>query len=194
MISPTWSLKLLFTVKQPLKNKKTAVGSARKKCRKLQFIETFFQTHDLVTAKQLLSSMMQYAVNGKGWIKENPSVILQFHKSLCIFIHEGYMISKKTKKWQVNAPSDIGSPMMKSSLSDKEYENPILVFKRAFKEYSIQEFDYFISGIVYFSQQMYRHGPESNLVRPYIHLSKMLDAAYLILEKGLQKSNNKKIK
>lgn len=193
MVSPTWSLKLLFTVKQPLKNKKTAVGSARKKRRKLQCIETFFQTHDLLTAKQMLSSMMQYAVNGKDWLKRDPSVILQFHQSLCLFIREGYMISKKTKKWQVNAASDIGSPIMRGSLSDKEYESPLLVFKRAFKEYSIQEFDYFISGIVYFSQEMYRYGPESNLVRPYIHLAKMLDAAYLILERGV-KNNNKKIK
>jgi hypothetical protein len=39
---------------------------------------------------------------------------------------------------------------------------PMLVFKRAFKEYSIKEYDYFISGIFYFSQQMYRSGPESN--------------------------------
>lgn len=136
--------------------------------------------------------MMQYAVNGKDWLKKDPSVILQFHKSLCIFIREGYMISKKTKKWKVNAASDIGSPMMKSSLSDKEYENPILVFKIAFEEYSIREFDYFISGIVYFSQEMYRYEPESNLVRPYIHLTKMLDAAYLILERKIQKNNNKK--
>lgn len=102
------------------------------------------------------------------------------------------MISKKAKKWKVNAAPDISSPMMKGALSDKEYEKPLLVFKRAFKEYSIQEYDYFISGIVYFSQEMYRHGPESNLVRPYIHLLKMLDAAYLMLERGVQKSNKKK--
>ncbi|MGG7437394.1 hypothetical protein ACQ7CU_04865 [Chryseobacterium arthrosphaerae] len=171
-----------------MKNKKVT----RKKRRKLHCIETFFKTHELVTAKQMLSSMMQYAVNGKDWLKKDPSVILPFHQLLRIFIREGYVMSKKTKKWQVNAAPDISSPMMKGSLSDKEYENPVLVFKKAFKEYSIKEYDYFISGIVYFSQQMYRHGPENNLVRPYIHLSKMLDAAYLMLERGVQKSNNKK--
>lgn len=177
-----------------MKNKKTAVGSFRKKRKKLQCIETFFRTHDLVTAKQMLGSIMQYSVNGKDWLKKNPSVILQFHESLCIFIREGYMISKKRKKWQVNAALDISSPTIKGYLSDKEYENPFLVFKRAFEEYGIKEFEYFISGIVYFSQQIYKHGPESNLVRPYIHLTKMLDAAYLMLERGIQKSNNKKIK
>ncbi|HCN50438.1 MAG TPA: hypothetical protein DIT10_15330 [Chryseobacterium sp.] len=182
-------LKASITVKKTLKNKKTSVGSVRKKRRKLQCIETFFQTNDLVTAKQMLSSMMQYAVNGKDWLKKDPSVILQFHQSLGIFIREGYRISKKAKKWRVNTAPEISSPMMKGALSDKEYENPVLVFKRALKEYSIQEYDYFISGIVYFSQEMYRYGPESNLVRPYIHLSKMLDAAYLMLERGVKKSN-----
>lgn len=120
----------------------------------------------------MLSSMMQYAVTGKDWLKKDPSVILQFHQSLWVFMREGYLISKKAKKWKLNAAPDIGSPLMKGSLSDKEYENPVLVFKRAFEEYSIQEYDYFISGIVYFSQQMYRYGPESNLVGPYIHLKK----------------------
>lgn len=139
----------------------------------------------------MLSSIMQYAVIGKDWLKKDPSVILQFHQSLRIFIREGYMIGKKTKKWQVNEAPGISSPMMKGSLSEKEYENPLLVFKRAFKEYSIKEYDYFISGIVYFSQQMYRYGPEGNLISPSIHLSKMLDAAYLMLERGVQKSNNK---
>ncbi|MBP2617853.1 hypothetical protein [Chryseobacterium jejuense] len=177
-----------------MKNKKTAVGSVRKKYRKLQCIKTFFRTHDLVTAKQMLSSIMQYAVNGKDWLKKDRSAVLQIHQSLNLFIREGYMISKKTKKWQINALQDIGPPLMKGSLSDKEYENPLLVFKRAFKEYSIKEFEYFISRIVYFSQQIYRHGPESNLARPYIHLSKMLDAAYLLLERGIQKNDNKKIR
>lgn len=135
--------------------------------------------------------MMQYAVNGKDWLKKDPSVILPFHQSLRIFIREGYRISKKAEKWQVNAAPGINSPLMKGSLSEKEYENPLLVFKKAFKEYSIKEYDYFISGIVYFSLQMYRYGPEGNLIKPYIHLSKMLDAAYLILERGVQKSNNK---
>lgn len=109
-----------------MKNKKTAVASVRKKHNKIRFIETFFQTTNLTTAKQMLSSIMQYAVNGKDWLKKDPSVILQFHKSLSIFIHEGYMISKKTKKWKVNVPSDINSPMMKGALSNKEYENPLL--------------------------------------------------------------------
>ncbi|MCJ7933327.1 MAG: hypothetical protein MUW56_06730 [Chryseobacterium sp.] len=58
-----------------------------------------------------------------------------------------------------------------------------MVFKKAFKEYSIKEFDYFISGMVYFSLGVYDNLPERNMINPYIHLIKMLDAAYLIIER-----------
>ncbi|MFP3594838.1 hypothetical protein SB689_23125, partial [Chryseobacterium sp. SIMBA_038] len=71
----------------------------------------------------------------------------------------------------------------------KEYQNPLLVFKKAFREYSIREFDYFLSGMVHFSLGAYDNLPERNLVIPYIHLIKMLDAAHLILERRGKKMN-----
>ncbi|WP_262884118.1 hypothetical protein [Chryseobacterium panacisoli] len=40
-----------------------------------------------------------------------------------------------------------------------------------------------MSGIVYFSMGAYDKLPETNLVNPYIHLLKMLDAAHLMLER-----------
>ncbi|MBL3550172.1 hypothetical protein [Chryseobacterium sp. KMC2] len=75
------------------------------------------------------------------------------------------------------------SPLVLGLLTEKEYQNPLLVFKKAFKEYSIKEFDYFISGMVYFSMGIYDKLPERNMINPYIHLIKMLDAAYLIIER-----------
>lgn len=60
---------------------------------------------------------------------------------------------------------------------------PLLVFKKAFQEYNIEEFDYFMSGMIYFSLGAYDHVPERNMVSPYIHLTKMLDAGHLILER-----------
>ncbi|ROI01222.1 hypothetical protein EGI16_18755 [Chryseobacterium sp. G0240] len=55
--------------------------------------------------------------------------------------------------------------------------------KKAFKKYSIKEFDYFISGMVYFSLGIYDKLPERNMINLYIHIIKMLDAAYLIIER-----------
>ncbi|WP_230038177.1 hypothetical protein [Chryseobacterium sp. Bi04] len=89
----------------------------------------------------------------------------------------------KEKKLMVNTELKGVSPLVLGLLSEKEYQNPLLVFKKAFKEYSIKEFDYFISGMVYFSLGAYRNMPERNIINPYIHLTKMLDAAYLIIKR-----------
>jgi hypothetical protein len=56
-------------------------------------------------------------------------------------------------------------------------------FQKAFREYTLKEFDYFMSGIVYFSMGVYENLPERNIVMPYIHTVKMLDAAHLILQR-----------
>ncbi|AZB11638.1 hypothetical protein EG344_23815 [Chryseobacterium sp. G0162] len=181
-----------------MKNKEMAVEPGRKKGEDLRGIEEFFQSNDLVAVKQMLSSIMQYAVNGKDWIKEEPSVVLKFYESLRLLIHEGDRISRKAGKWKVKEGERVSSLLMMGALSHEEYENPLLVFERAFEEYNARKFDYFISGIVYYSLRVYRYGPEGNLVGPYIHLNRMLDAAYIILQRGIQKrkkgggNNNKR--
>ncbi|WP_062697556.1 hypothetical protein [Chryseobacterium indologenes] len=164
------------------------LGKGRKKHSGLQQMETFFQLNDLTASKELLNNIMSYAVKRNSWIKEDPSVIFHFHQAMRSFIRAGYFIMLKEKKWVLNTQLEEVSPLVLGLLSEKEYQNPLLVFKKAFKEYSIKEFDYFISGMVYFSLGIYDHLPERNMISPYIHLTKMLDAAYLLLERREFKS------
>lgn len=77
---------------------------------------------------------------------------------------------------------------MQSSLSDDEFLNPTLVFGKAFAEHSIKDFDYYIAIAVYFSMGIFKNAEESSLIGPYIHLTKMLDVAHLILERRIQKN------
>lgn len=162
------------------------LGKGRKKHCGLQQMETFFQLNDLTTSKELLNNIMNYAVKRNSWIKEDPSVIFNFHQAMRSFIRAGYFIMLKKKKWALNTQLEEVSPLALGLLSEKEYQNPLLVFKKAFREYSIKEFDYFISGMVYFSLGIYDHLPERNIISPYIHLTKMLDAAYLLLERRVK--------
>ncbi|MDR6921935.1 hypothetical protein [Chryseobacterium sp. 2987] len=164
------------------------LGKGRKKHCGLQQMETFFQLNDLAASKELLNNIMNYAVKRNSWIKEDPSVIFHFHQAMRSFIRAGYFIMLNEKKWALNTQLEEVSPLVLGLLSEKEYQNPLLVFKKAFKEYSIKEFDYFISGMVYFSLGIYDHLPERNMISPYIHLTKMLDAAYLLLERKEFKS------
>ncbi len=159
------------------------LGKGRKKHCGLQQMDTFFQLNDLAASKELLNNIMHYAVKRNSRIKEDPSVVYHFHQAMRQFIRAGYFIMLKEKKWAVKPQLEEISPLILGLLSEKEYKNPLLVFKKAFIEYSIREFDYFISGMVYFSLGIYDHLPERNMISPYIHLTKMLDAAYLIIER-----------
>jgi hypothetical protein len=103
------------------------------------------------------------------------------------FIRAGYLIALQEKKRTATTQLKDVSPLVLGLLSEKEFQNPLLVFRKAFKEYSVKEFDYFMSGMVYFSLGIYDHLPERNIISPYIHLSKMLDAAYLIIERRASK-------
>ncbi|MGG5208117.1 hypothetical protein ACQWU4_04160 [Chryseobacterium sp. MIQD13] len=150
----------------------------------LQRMKNYFRFNDLVTSKERLHSIMNCAINRNRWIREDPSVIFHFHQSVRSFIRAGYLIMLTERKKGFNTPLENPSPLLLGLLSEKEYQNPLLVFKKAFREYSIKEFDYFMSGIVYFSMGVYEHVPERNIINPYIHLIKMLDAAHIILERG----------
>ncbi|HBV14851.1 hypothetical protein [Chryseobacterium carnipullorum] len=152
----------------------------------LRLMDTFFQLYDLAASKKRLTNIMHYAVKRNSWIKEDPAVIFHFRQSMQSFIRAGYLFTLKEKKWMATTQMENTSQFALGLLSEKEYQNPLLVFKKAFREYSVQEFDYFLSGMVYFSLGVYDNVPERNIVSPYIHLTKMLDAAHLILERKVK--------
>lgn len=170
-----------------MKKKKTDLEcqfwSGRSKYSPVSLLEVFFQFHDLATAKDRLSLIMQYAVRGKVRIREDPSVIFHFHQSLRSFILAGYALRKKSGKWSVHILPEQGSPQTQGSLSEEEYRDPVLVFRKAFKEYRPAQFLDFLAEIVYFSLGTFNHVPEGNIVGPYLYLCKMLDAAWLIVER-----------
>ncbi|UKB82348.1 hypothetical protein LF887_15190 [Chryseobacterium sp. MEBOG06] len=149
----------------------------------VELLENFFKFNELAASKEKLNNITNCAVKGNTWLKDDPSAIFHFRQSMQSFIRAGYLITLKKKKRHASTPLENVSPWLPGLLSEKEYQNPLRVFKKAFEEYSIKEFDYFISGMVYFSLGAYGNIPESNIVSPYIHLTKMLDAAHLILQR-----------
>ena len=78
---------------------------------------------------------------------------------------------------------------MQGSLSGEEYCDPVLVFRKAFKKYRPEELEEFLSDIVFFSLGTFNNVPERNIVGPYLHLLKMLDAAWLIVERKNRKKD-----
>ncbi|KQM56838.1 hypothetical protein ASE55_19335 [Chryseobacterium sp. Leaf201] len=161
--------------------------SGRNKHSALPLMEVFFQFHDLATAKERLNRIMQYAVQGKTRISEDPSVVFHFHQSMRSFLRAGWCLRKKAGKWIGESVPEHSSLLMQGSLSEEEYRDPVQVFRKAFKEYRLEEFEEFLSDVVYFSLGTFNNVPERNIVGPYLHLIKMLDGAWLILERKKNK-------
>ena len=174
-----------------MKKKKTDLESrfwsGRSKLSPVALGGVFFQFHDLATAKERLNLMMQYAVQGKTRIPEDPSVVFHFHQSLRSLIRAGWCLRKKPGKWTVEAVPETGNPLLYGSLSEEEYRDPVCVFRKAFKAYRTEELEDFLSDIVYFSLGTFHNVPERDIVGPYLHLMKMLDAAWLIVERKNRK-------
>ncbi|WP_294231121.1 hypothetical protein [uncultured Chryseobacterium sp.] len=177
-----------------MKKKKTDLESrfwsGRSKLSPVSLLEAFFQFHDLGTAKERLNRIMAHAVQGKVRISEDPSVIFHFHQSLRSFILAGYGLRKKSGKWLVSTLPEQGSALGLGSLSEEEYRDPVLVFRKAFQEYRPEHFLDFLAEVVYFSLGTFNNVPEGNIVGPYLHLCKMLDAARLIVERRAQEGKD----
>lgn len=156
----------------------------------LRLIETFFQFNELATANEMLHNIMICAVKKKCVIKEDHSAVFHFHQALRSFVRACYVLGHREKKTYLKMYAENNAPPMKGALSDQEYRNPFLVFQKAFAEYSLKDFEYYISVSVYFSLGVYAHSAESKILGPCIHLTKMLDAAFLILDRGRKKRDN----
>jgi len=137
----------------------------------------------LVSAKEMLSNIMICAGKNNTVIQEDSSVVFSFHQSLRSLVRASYTISVKENKWTIAKHSGNHYPLMQGSLSNEEYLNPVLVFHRAFAEYAVKDFDYYLAVIVSLSMNTNYYFGSIKIVAVYIHLIKMLDAAYLIQER-----------
>lgn len=151
-------------------------------------LETFFQFNDLATAKETLNTMVQYSIKKNNRINKDPAEIFHLYQSLRSLVRAGHLISTKAKKLMANAPSESRFSKFTGLLSNEEYQNPVLVFQKAFEVCSLNEFDYFLASAVYFSLGNARCEHEKKIILPYIQLTKMLEAAYLMTEHTLDKT------
>lgn len=157
-------------------------------------IETFFQHNDLVSAKEMLSNIMICAGKNNTVIQEDSSVVFSFHQSLRSLVRASYTISVKENKGTIAKHPGKHYLLEQGSLSNEEYVNPILVFHRAFAEYAVKDFDYYLAVMVSLSMNTNSYSDGGKMVAVYIHLVKMLDAAYLIHERDKKNNSLRKYK
>ncbi|MFN4362421.1 hypothetical protein [Chryseobacterium hispalense] len=172
-----------------MKKKKTdfesRFWSGSRKHSAVGLLEVFFQFNNLTEVKQMLSTMMHSSVQKKARIRKDPSEVFHLYLSLRSLVRASFLISKKAKKGKLKAPSEINfSKIMTGSLSEQEYRNPVQVFRSAFKICSLRDFDGFLSAVVYFSLGNSGCETGKEIIIPYLQLTKLLDAAWLIAERA----------
>lgn len=163
--------------------------SGSRKHSAIELFETFFQFNDPTIVKEALSTMMQYSVRKKARITDHPAEVFHLYLSLRSLVKAGHVIGKKSGKGMACILSrEHALPLLTGSLSEEEFRDPVSVFRKAFKACSRQEYECFLSTMVYFSLGNSGCDQEKGIIRPYLHLVKMLEAAWLIRERTSAKN------
>lgn len=150
-------------------------------------IDAFFEYAHLEYYKQNLSGVVLYSYKRKIYERENPGQIFIFYSAFRSFLKISYRLQKKSRKWKVKDSTRSETVFHLSSLTKQEYDNPFVVFQKAFEEQTLKQFEFFLCEIVYLSLSSYSGHSDFDLLTPYIHLIKMLDALQLIKERGLER-------
>ncbi|OXE98658.1 hypothetical protein BC749_10733 [Flavobacterium araucananum] len=137
--------------------------------------------------KRNLTQALLYSFKEEICSNDKPSEIFIFYKAICSFLKTYYCLHKKSSKWRVKESVRTEDVFHLTSLTKQEYDNPFTVFRKAFAEKSLKEFEFFLSEIVSLSLSPYKGDGDIDLTTPYIHLIKMLDAGELMRERGLEK-------
>ncbi|ACU07483.1 hypothetical protein FIC_01033 [Flavobacteriaceae bacterium 3519-10] len=149
----------------------------------LQVFDELFKSDPLSDTKDRLYELMHFAMKPEVFLQNDPSLVFHFYTSLKSFLRAAYVFSLKAKNWKLNEPPHYVSHVMQGSLYDDEYNVPFFAFERAFENYSLQQFEDFLTEVTYFALAPYSDHPKGNIISPFLHLQKMLDAARLIKER-----------
>jgi hypothetical protein len=149
-------------------------------------IKAFFDFAHLDYYKQNLTEMVIYSCKTKVYKQDNPSDVFVFYTAIRSFLKVCYCLQEKSKKRKVKTSFRSETVFHLSSLTKEEYDNPFIVFQKAFDEKTHEEFEFFLCEILELSLSPYAGDPGSDLT-PYIHLIKMLDAVELMRERGVEK-------
>lgn len=155
-----------------------------------QVLEAFFDFAHLDCYKEILCEAFLYVHKKKVYKKDYPGQVIVFYTALRSFLKVCFLLQYKNKKWKVKKPSDCKSKLHLASLTMEEYENPFLVFQRAFAEKTIDEFEFFLFEVIHLSLSRCTEEFDYDLITPYIYLIKMLDASQLMRERGIEKGKN----
>ena len=150
-------------------------------------IDAFFAFAHLDYYKHSLNEAVLYSYKTKIYRQENPSDVFILYTVIKSFLKMCYCLKEKSKKWKIAASLRSETVFHLSSLTKEEYENPFTVFQKAFAEKTLEEFESFLYQTLELSLSPHAGDSDPDLMTPYIHVIKMLDAVELVRERGVEK-------
>lgn len=152
-----------------------------------KIFEAVFDYSNLENHKNLIADLLQQFYKKKMYRKREPGDLLLSYKMMRSFLKACYLMQFSKKTVRKDDFYDWDSGIFLGSLSSIEYDNPVLVFTNAFKKKTLVEYELFLFAMFQFSLSTYKGDICTDMATPYLHLIKMLDAAQLIQERGLEK-------
>ncbi|PAM94680.1 hypothetical protein B4N84_11950 [Flavobacterium sp. IR1] len=153
-----------------------------------EVIDAFLGAESLAFYKQTLSEIVVYRSKDEVYQKECPGDVFFTYTILRSFLRACSALQHQSKKWKVTETSaQQRSILSQASLTIEEYKNPFIVFENAFEEHSLADFEFFLCEVVHLALRPTIVEFDSDLLTPYIHIIKMLDATQLLLESQVEK-------
>lgn len=150
-------------------------------------INAFFDFVDLDDYKQSLNEAVLYCYKTKVYKQDNPSDVFILYTAFRSLLKACYCLQEKSKKWKIKESLHSETTFEPCSLTKQECDNPFSTFQNAFDEKTLEEFDFFLCQVQELSLSPHTADPDPDFATPYMHLIKMLDAAELIRERGVEK-------
>ncbi|RYJ39646.1 hypothetical protein NU08_1315 [Flavobacterium anhuiense] len=150
-------------------------------------LHAFFDFSHLDEYKQTLNDLVMHSYKREICRQHNPCHVFVIYTALSSFLKVCHCLKRKSRKWIAKGSGDYTSLVHLASLSKAEYKNPFKAFQNAFEEKSLDQFESFLCEIVHLSLSPHAEESDYDIVTPYVHLVKMLDAGQLIMERGIEK-------
>ena len=147
-----------------------------------EVFEAFFDYDHVDAFKQRLGELMMYSRRHEVHELRYPGQVFITFMALRSFAKACYVLQLRSGKRVVKEVPAPESVLHQASLLIEEYKNPFLAFKNAFAVQTLTDYEFFLCEIAHLSQSPYTEQGDTDLMTPYIHFIKMLDAAQLLRE------------
>ena len=136
--------------------------------------------------KNTLTELVTFMFKPKIYHKKSPDHTLIVFAVLHSLLRAAYLIHCKSGQYKITAPKKESIKLCYCSLNSKEFHNPLIVFKNAYSCKSQEGLSLALFEMVSYALNSSSDYPTWDLITPYIHLCKILDASWQIHQRRIE--------